>query len=647
MTTDRYREPVEGTAFGRYQLIELLGRGGMGEVWKAHDTAIDRVVAVKLLLPQYAQDPEFTERFSREARAAARLDDPHVVPIYDVGELDGRLYLIMRLITGWDLQSVLRRGPLPPARAVSIIEQVASALQSAHQVGLVHRDVKPSNILLADRGPAPDFAYLIDFGLARAAGESALTSTSMTVGTWSYMAPERFTTRDIAPSSDIYALTCVLYECLTGQVPYPGDTLEVVASSHMTAPPPKPSLHHGVPQAMDEVIAIGLAKQPAHRYATAMDLAGAARRALGPSTLLPPPPPDSALTQPSRYVGDEAPTTPAYVGGLRPAAPSKRRPYLIAGALTATALLVAVGVFAAIRFARNDTSASPQPTPTGTASPTGPPANTGPFTGVYRADFGPATSLDGGPAPGAQPSSGTYGVRSVCEKARCTATAAKFEGAEAFAGAMVFDQVGDTWLSVAVDQGQCNGAPTETWQTFRLQPRPDGTLVGEHIRTTARQCAEKRTVTFTRTGDVDVNADFYTLPDPAALPPRTVSPGEGLRGRYHITRSFTPPGLPVFEADSSAVTSCLRDGIRCLTYFVAASGDLPLVFEAGQWTTTDRTEGPCPSGDLAQLTADATFPMPQPPQDPVQRLEGRGTWVQTGSCAINLDYTETLTRMGD
>src|SRR5690349_1578943 len=179
-TGGRYRMPVEGTPFGRYQLIELLGQGGMGEVWKAYDTTIDRVVALKMLLPHFAKDPDFDRRFRREARTAARLDDPHVVPIHDVGEIDGRLYVTMRLIDGADLDTVLKSGPLQPARAVYIIEQIAGALHSAHRAGLVHRDVKPSNILLADN----DFAYLIDFGIARAADDTKLTSEGSTIGTW-------------------------------------------------------------------------------------------------------------------------------------------------------------------------------------------------------------------------------------------------------------------------------------------------------------------------------------------------------------------------------------------------------------------------------------------------------------------------------
>ena len=280
----RYREPVEGTPFGRYQLIELLGRGGMGEVWRAHDTTIDRVVALKMLLPHFAKDPDFDKRFRREARAAARLANPHVVPIHDVGEIDGRLYVTMQLIDGVDLDTLLKTGPLEAQRAVHVIEQIASALHSAHRAGLVHRDVKPSNILLADN----DFAYLIDFGIARAADDTALTSEGSTIGTWAYMAPERFQTGDIEPSSDIYALACVLYQCLTGEPPFPGTTLEQIAVGHMVAPPPRASeTRNTVPRGLDRVIETGLAKQTTDRYPTAVEMAAAARQAITEPTSRP------------------------------------------------------------------------------------------------------------------------------------------------------------------------------------------------------------------------------------------------------------------------------------------------------------------------------------------------------------------------
>ena len=212
---------MEGTSFGKYRLIELLGRGGMGEVWRAYDTLTERVVALKILGAEISNDEVFQQRFRREAHAAARLSSPHLIPIHTYGEIYGRLFVDMRLIEGRDLQSVLSRGPLPPVRAVHIIEQVAKALDAAHRGGLLHRDVKPSNILL----DADDFAYLIDFGIARAAGDLALTAAGDVIGTCHYMAPERLSTEQVDARSDIYSLTCVLYECLTAQYPFPGDTL--------------------------------------------------------------------------------------------------------------------------------------------------------------------------------------------------------------------------------------------------------------------------------------------------------------------------------------------------------------------------------------------------------------------------------------
>ena len=179
---------MKGKSFGNYRLIELLGRGGMGEVWRAHDTVIDRIVAIKILPPEISRDAVFQQRFRREAHAAARLNSPHVVPIHTHGEIGGRLFVDMRLIDGTNLQSMLDAGPLPPARAVRYIEHIARALQAAHKAGLLHRDVKPSNVLVDD----DDYAYLIDFGIARAAGEQALTTAGDVIGTFFYMAPERF-----------------------------------------------------------------------------------------------------------------------------------------------------------------------------------------------------------------------------------------------------------------------------------------------------------------------------------------------------------------------------------------------------------------------------------------------------------------------
>ena len=241
---------MRGTPFGRYRLVELLGRGGMGEVWRAYDTVTDRIVAIKVLPAHLFEDEEFQRRFRREAHAAARLNNPHVIPIHHYGEIDGRLFVDMRLIDGRDLHSVLADGPLAPARAVRIIEQVAKALHAAHKVGLVHRDVKPSNILLDE----DDFAYLIDFGIARAAGETSLTATGGFIGSWPYMAPERFGPQEVDARADVYALACVLYQCLTGHTPYPGNSLEQQYAGHVATPPPEPSrANPNVPAGFDRV----------------------------------------------------------------------------------------------------------------------------------------------------------------------------------------------------------------------------------------------------------------------------------------------------------------------------------------------------------------------------------------------------------
>lgn len=269
---------MDATPFGHYQLQELIGRGGMGEVYRAYDTKTDRVVALKVLPPQLAQDAVFQQRFRRESQAAAGVNDPHVVPIHGYGEIDGRLYLDMRLIEGRTLGALLSETdkPLDPAFAVQIVEQVASALDAAHQLGLIHRDVKPSNILLTKQ----NFAYLIDFGLARTAGESGMTTAGSTLGTLAYMAPERFDGGFADARADTYALTCVLYECLTGARPYPADSLEQQIAGHMVSPAPKPSESNARLGAFDEVVEKGMSKKPVKRYQTGAELAAAAKRAL-------------------------------------------------------------------------------------------------------------------------------------------------------------------------------------------------------------------------------------------------------------------------------------------------------------------------------------------------------------------------------
>jgi serine/threonine-protein kinase len=319
---------VDGTPFGRYRLIELLGRGGMGEVWRAHDTATDRVVAIKVLPQHLADDETFKARFRREAHSAARLDSPHVVPIFDYGEIDGRLFVTMRLIKGRDLQTVVADGPLVPERAVRVVEQVAKALHAAHEIGLVHRDVKPSNILL----DKDDFAYLIDFGIARAASDTKLTSTGSMIGTLQYLAPERLRSGEVDARADIYALACVLYECLTGSPPFPGENPERLMYAHVNSPPPQPSsARPDVPARFDEVIATGMAKDPDQRYATTVELADAARDAITvpiprPQPGPPPEPPTAPAPVPTAPPTIAAPHRTSPPGNVYVSGPTQQRP---------------------------------------------------------------------------------------------------------------------------------------------------------------------------------------------------------------------------------------------------------------------------------------------------------------------------------
>jgi serine/threonine-protein kinase len=264
--------------FGRYRMEELIARGGMGEVHRAYDTEHDRVVAVKLLAGHVAADSEFRARFAREARGAARLREPHVIPIHAYGEIDGRLYLDMRLVEGEDLSARLARGPMDPAAAVEVVGQVARALDAAHAEGLVHRDVKPSNVLLDAGG----FAYLVDFGIARSMTSNAdITGTGVPIGTVAYMSPERFASERVDHRADVYSLACLLFECLTGARPFPDRNPLALMHAHLHQEPPRATAHRpGLSPAFDQVVATGMAKSPDGRFPSAGALASAARLAL-------------------------------------------------------------------------------------------------------------------------------------------------------------------------------------------------------------------------------------------------------------------------------------------------------------------------------------------------------------------------------
>ncbi|WP_138757363.1 protein kinase domain-containing protein [Modestobacter altitudinis] len=277
--------------FGPYELLDLLGRGGMGDVYRARDTRRGRLVALKLLPDLYTDDAEYLSRFRREQLVAARLREPHVIPIHDFGEIDGRLFIDMRLVDGEHVGRLLERtGPLPPARAVHLVGQVAEALAAAHADGLVHRDVKPTNVLVTPS----DFVYVVDFGIARKIGttSTALTVSGATVGTLDYMAPERFTNLPVDARADVYSLACLLHECLTDTRPFRGDDLPALMHAHLYGTPARvSSLVPGIPPALDAVVARGLAKDREDRYPGPLELAAAAREALRTTEPLPQAPP--------------------------------------------------------------------------------------------------------------------------------------------------------------------------------------------------------------------------------------------------------------------------------------------------------------------------------------------------------------------
>jgi serine/threonine-protein kinase len=279
-----------GTDIGGYRILRLLGRGGMSVVYLAEDLRLGRNVAVKVIAPDLAADEGVRDRFLRESNAAASLDDPNVLPIYGAGDADGVLYIAMRYVDGTDLKALIEReGPLDPDRAVSIVSQVASALDAAHDRGLVHRDVKPGNVLLG-RPRGGEHAYLTDFGLIKRRDRSTgLTRTGQFIGTLDYVAPEQVKGGEVDLRADVYSLGCLLYECLTGEPPYIRDTEVATMYAHLEDPPPsvapkRPELPAGI----DAVVARAMAKDPENRYGTAGDLAQDAKAVLGTREAAPP-----------------------------------------------------------------------------------------------------------------------------------------------------------------------------------------------------------------------------------------------------------------------------------------------------------------------------------------------------------------------
>jgi serine/threonine protein kinase len=319
--------PRVGETFGEYTIEAQLGRGGMGTVYLATHGRLGRRVALKLLAPDLAHDEAFRARFLRESRLAASLDHPNVIPIYDANEIDGVLFLAMRYVSGPSLQALVReRGPLTVGETSRIVDQVGGALDAAHRAGLVHRDVKPANVLVAE---PEQHVYLCDFGLAKQASSAGTTQTGFFLGTLDFAAPEQIEGKQIDARTDVYALGGVVHYCLTGEPPYVRDGDVALLQAHLNDPPPAPSrVRADVPGPVDAVLAQAMAKAPAARYATAGALASDLRRAAAGEDVRV----DDEVTRAAPTVQTPTPTRP------------RRRRYARLIALLAVALAVAAGL---------------------------------------------------------------------------------------------------------------------------------------------------------------------------------------------------------------------------------------------------------------------------------------------------------------
>ena len=375
--------PEIGGRIAGYRIVRLIGRGGMGVVYEAEQLRLRRRVALKVIAPELADDRGFRERFERESQTAASLDHPNIVPVYEADEADGMLFISMRYIDGVDLGNLLARsGPLTPEHAASVAGQIGGALDAAHAVGLIHRDVKPGNILVQG-----DWAYLTDFGLTkRASSRSGLTQTGQWVGTIDYVAPEQIAGAALDGRVDVYALGCVLYEMLTANVPYERDSDAAKLYAQLYEPPPTvTAVRYGIPPGFDAVIANAMAKSPELRYQTAGDVGLAASAALrgdvpatavatGPSQPAPPAaaetllaPPEAQLPPPSPYAPPPTPATPVlspYGVGPPPSPPpsppppNRRSPMPWIAAVIACLILIGGGVAAAIIVTSGNKSSS-------------------------------------------------------------------------------------------------------------------------------------------------------------------------------------------------------------------------------------------------------------------------------------------------
>jgi tRNA A-37 threonylcarbamoyl transferase component Bud32 len=612
-----------GEEFAGYTILQVLGAGAMGTVYLVQHPRLPRHDALKVLSADLTTDPQYRARFLREADIAAGLSHPNIVGVHDRGESGDQFWISIDFVRGTDAANLLRehypRG-MPVGLAMQIIEAVGSALDYAHQRGLLHRDVKPANILIADPGSDSQRVFLADFGIARRVDDTGLTATNIAVGTVAYAAPEQLMGESIDPRADQYALACTAFHLLTGAQPYDHPCAAAVISKHVMAPPPP--IGERIPELapLEPVFAKAMAKKPADRFARCQDFTHELQRALDAgvdATRLAP------LSMPA------APPTPPAA-----AKPATRRTRVVVAAVAVIALLVGVGIFAAVKLTGRHAPNSAAP----------PNTDTGPFTGAYTADFGPQLNILGKQVPNAPPpGQETWKLRSMCGTGGCVATAMKTAGPFTnHATNMIFDDIAGRWIAVYLEPSKCHDQNVDEWNLIWLQPRPDGAMFGEWI-TDAFDCYSKRNVTFTRNGGLD----GASLPDPAAQAARVVSAGQGLHGVYQSKVTFSAGAPP--DEDFRVDTFCLRTGDRCISRLVDVdfSGGILLFFANGAWTRTLEAESNCTADHTSRRKISTVFPAPSPPQDPITQLTGRGYKEESSSSCKSGDFQQVLNRTGN
>jgi serine/threonine-protein kinase len=401
-----------GTEIGGYRIESVIGRGGMSVVYLARHEGLERQAALKLLAPELAENEGFRQRFVRESRIAAGLDHPNVIPVYDAGEADGVLYIAMRYVRGSDLKTLLaEHGPLDLPDVVRVMDQLGAALDAAHSEGLVHRDVKPANVLLSPATPPAKIGhlYLADFGLTKKSlSGSGVTKSGQFVGTIDYVAPEQIRSEPVDGRADVYSLGAVLYECLAGEPPFVRDTEVAVMFAQLNDRPPRPTVGRPeLPAAIDDVVAKAMAKAPDLRYPTAGNTAQAAREAL-----------QTAL--------GTAPDTRVPVA---PSGPRLRRVGLLVGAVT---LAAAVAVLVGVLVANSGSNHPAPPSASGASVPASSPSS--PKKSLFLTGFRGVVELD--------PSTGRVGTTS-----RLDLNAGQFEGQ---VGRPLLAAEGAIWVAVTV-----------------------------------------------------------------------------------------------------------------------------------------------------------------------------------------------------